>query len=114
MKSKSPFYVKPIVLMLTGAVESNFLLPTLKTHLDFVESQLATSPDNGKYLCGADVTGVDIMMSFPLGAVRGKHGFTKEKYPKLWEYVDRLQAMDGYKRAVQKIIDVDGKYDPEL
>ena len=88
MKSKSPFLVKPIVLMLTGAVESNFLLPTLKTHLDFVESQLATSPE--------------------------KHGFTKEKYPKLWEYVDRLQAMDGYKRAVQKIIDVDGKYDPEL
>ena len=114
MKSKSPFFVRPIVTMLTGAVESNFLLPTLKTHLDFVENQLATSPDNGEYLCGADLTGVDIVMSLPLSAVRGKHGFTKEKYPKLWAYVDRLQAMDGYKRAVQKIIDVDGRYDPEL
>ena len=114
MKSKSPFFLKPIVTMLTGAVESNFLLPTLKTHLEFIESQLATSPDNGKYLCGADMTGVDIVMSFPLGAFRGKHGFTKEKYPKIWAYVDRLEAMDGYKKAVQKIIDVDGKYDPEL
>ena len=114
MKSKSPFFVKPIVTMLTGAVESNFLLPTLKTHLEFIESQLATSPDNGKYLCGANMTGVDIVMSFPLGAIRGKHGFTQEKYPKIWAYVDGLQAMDGYKRAVQKIIDVDGKYDPEL
>ena len=114
MKLKSPFFVKPLVTMLTGAVESNFLLPTLKTHLDFVENQLATSPDNGEYLCGANMTGVDILMSFPLGEVRGKHGFTKEKYPKLWAYVDRLQATDGYKRAVQKIIDVDGRYEPEI
>ena len=114
MKSKSPFFVKPIVLMLTGAVESSFLLPTLKLHLDFLESQLATSPDSGEYLCGADMTGADIMMSLPLSAVRGKHGFTKGKYSKLWAYVDKLEAMDGYKRAVQKIIDIDGKYDPEL
>ena len=100
--------------MLTGAVESSFLRPTLKTHLEFLESQLATSPDSGEYLCGTDMTGADIMMSLPLSAVRGKHGFMKEKYPKLWAYVDKLEAMDGYKRAVQKIIDIDGKYDPDL
>ena len=114
MKSKSPFFLKPIVMMLTGAVESSFLLPTLKLDFDFIESQLATSPDNGEYLCGADMTGVDIMMSLPLGAVRGKYGFTKEKYPNLWAYVVKLEAMDGYKRAVQKIIDIDGRFDPEL
>lgn len=54
--------------MITGAIETKFLTPNLKTQFDFLESQLATSPDEGGYLCGAELTGADIMMSFPLGA----------------------------------------------
>lgn len=53
-------------------------------------------------------------MSFPLGAAKGRSSFTKEKYPALWDYVGRIEAMDGFKRAVQKIIDVEGSYDPSL
>lgn len=53
-------------------------------------------------------------MSFPLGAAKGRSTFTKAKYPALWDYVDRIEAMDGFKRAVQKIIDVEGSYDPSL
>jgi len=53
-------------------------------------------------------------MGFPLGAARGRSTFSEEKHPKLWAYVDSLEAMEGYKRAVQKIIDVEGSYDPSL
>jgi glutathione S-transferase len=76
-----------------------------------LESQLNSSPGNGQYLCGPHLTGADILLSFPLIAGRVRAGLTKEKYPKLYEYVDRLEAEAGYKRAVQKIIEVEGKFE---
>jgi glutathione S-transferase len=36
---------------------------------------------------------------------------TKELYPKLWAYIDRLENEPGYKKAADKIIEVDGKFD---
>jgi len=44
-------------------------------------------------------------------AGRGTVGLTKEDYPKLHAYVDRLEAEPGYKRAVEKIIELDGKFE---
>ena len=114
IKKQSPFFIKPIVLMITGGVESKFLNPELDKNFDFLESQISTSPDNGEYLCGPQLTGADILMSFPLGAAKGRSSFSKEKHPKLWAYVDRIEALEGYKKAVQKIIEVDGSYDPTL
>jgi glutathione S-transferase len=51
------------------------------------------------------------MMSFPLIAGRAEAGLAKEKYPKLYAYVDRLEAERGYKRAVEKIIEIEGKFE---
>ena len=51
-------------------------------------------------------------MNFPLGAIKGRYGFTKEMCPLLWDWVERLEAMEGYKKSVQKIIDVEGSYEP--
>lgn len=50
-------------------------------------------------------------MSFPLIAAKGRAGLTKEKYPKLWAYVDKLEAEPGYKKAAEKIIEIDGKFE---
>ena len=50
-------------------------------------------------------------MSFPLIAARGRSGLTKEKYPKLSAYVDRLEAEKGYKKAAEKIVELDGKFE---
>ncbi|KAL9097089.1 MAG: hypothetical protein Q9163_006381 [Psora crenata] len=114
MKEKSPFFIKPVTLMLTGAMESKFLEPNLRNQFDFLEDQLKTSPNGGQYLCGTDLTGADIILSFPLGAARGKVGLTQEKYPKLWEYVHKLEQREGFQRAIQKIIDIEGSYSPAL
>ena len=51
-------------------------------------------------------------MSFPLLASTGRAGLTKQKYPNLWAYVERLESIESYKRAVQKIIEIEGTYDP--
>ena len=67
LKTRVPFFLKPLILLITSAVESNYIFPNLKTQFDFLESQLATSPDEGDFLCGKTLTGADIMMSAPLG-----------------------------------------------
>ena len=73
--------------MITGTIESKFLAPNYKTNFDFLESQIASSPDGGDYLCGRELSGADIMMSFPLLAAKDGNRvpiFTQENYPKLW------------------------------
>lgn len=103
--------------MITSAIESKVVHPNLKANFDFLESQLASSPDQGAFLCGPNLTGADILLSFPLSAARDSSrstGFTEQAYPLLSAYVDRLQAREGHKRAVQKIVEVEGSYDASV
>jgi glutathione S-transferase len=50
-------------------------------------------------------------MSFPIIVAKGRAGLTEERYPKLWAYAARLEEEEGYKRAAQKIIEIDGKFE---
>ncbi|KAF8864197.1 glutathione S-transferase I [Acephala macrosclerotiorum] len=110
-ESSVPFFIRPITNAISGKISSGFLEPNFKTHFEFLESQLKTSPNNGKYLCGPNLTGADILLSFPLIAGRGRAGLTKEKYPLLYQYIDRLREEPGYKKAAQKIIEIEGSFD---
>lgn len=114
IKQKSPFFIKPIANAIAGNIGSMFVRPNLESNFSFLESQLKSAPDGGGFLCGSKLTGADILMSFPLGAAKGQFGFTKEKYPALWAYVDRLENMEAYKKSIQKIIEVEGSYDPPV
>ena len=49
-------------------------------------------------------------MIFPVEAAQGRAGLTKEKYPNIAGYIERIQARDGYKRSVQKIEKEFGEY----
>lgn len=49
-------------------------------------------------------------MSFPLVAAKQRAGLTKESYPELFEYVQRLEGEEGYKRAVEKIVEIEGEF----
>ena len=84
------------------------------THFTYLESQLASSPEGGKYLCGPNLTGADILLSFPLIAGKGRTGLTKEKYPKLWAYVEALEQEPGYKKSIEKIVEIDGKFEASI
>lgn len=106
-----PFFIKPITKMIASNVFDTFLNPMFATHFKFLEQQLETSPGGGKYICGITLSGADIMMSFPLIAGQEQTGLTKEKYPKLAAYIEMLQQEPGYKRAVEKIVQIEGKYE---
>ncbi|SZF01510.1 unnamed protein product [Blumeria hordei] len=109
-----PFFLKPITHVISSKVHSGFLGPNFETHFGFLEQQLSSAPNGGKYLCGQNLTGADILMSFPLIAAKSKSsltGLTEAKYPVLSAYVDGLEKEPGYKKAVEKIIEIEGKFE---
>ena len=91
-----------------------FLRPQFETHYKFLESQLETSPNGGEYLCGKDLTAADVLMSFPMEAGQSRSGMSKEQFPKIWAYVDRLHGREAYKRSVEKIKAVEGSFKTNL
>lgn len=94
--------------MISSKVDSVFLQHNLATHLDFLESQVNSSPGGGRFLCGDDLAGADIMMSYPLEEAVNRGIITAGKYPGLVSYVQRIQERDAYKRATSKIAQIEG------
>lgn len=108
--SPVPFFIKPITRGIADKVDTMYLTDNFATHFGFLESQLSSSPDNGEYLCGAELTAADILMSFPIIAASDK--VDAEKYPKLKAYVAKLQGHEGYLGSIKKIEEVSGmKYE---
>ena len=144
MRENSPFFIRPVASLMTGMVESRYLHPNLSTHLDFLESQLGSAPStisaasgwvgSGRggreggasqdsqdsnsastdFFCGDNLTGADIAMSFPLLGAKDRAGLTKDSYPLLWAYVERLEGIESYQRAVRKIREVEGGYEAKV
>ena len=102
-----PFFIKPVTRAVATKIEDAFLNANLATQFSFLESQLATSPDNGKFLCGKYLTSADILLSFPL--VAGKDRIPTASYPKLKAYIERLENHPGYLRSVKKVEEVTGE-----
>ncbi|KAF2431491.1 thioredoxin-like protein [Tothia fuscella] len=104
-----PFFVRPITRVIASQVENSFLNQNHKSNLDFLESQIKSSPGNGEFLCGAQLTAADIMMIFPLQGAQTGAGLTKEDYPLLTAYIDRLTESPAYKRAIKKVEETSGE-----
>ncbi|TVY35844.1 Glutathione S-transferase, partial [Lachnellula occidentalis] len=109
--SPVPFFIKPITTRVGDKILTSFVEPNCVTHFSFLESQLQTS--GGQYLCGKHLTGADILISFPLIAGKGS-AYTKEKYPLVWAYTERLEKEKGYVKAVEKIVELEGEFSASL
>ncbi|KAJ7287077.1 glutathione S-transferase [Mycena rebaudengoi] len=108
-----PFFIKPVTGKVAAGVGTGYLNNNFTTHFTFLEEQLTSAPSGGPYLCGAKLSGADILMSYPLIAAPSFGApLSKEGYPKLWAYTELLKESEGFKRAVKKIIEVDGEYNP--
>lgn len=103
----APFFIKPITRGIAGRVDTMFLNNEYKTHFSFLEQQVATSPEGGKWLCGKEMTAADILMSFPL--IAGRKKMDRSKYPKLLAYVDMMEASEGYQASIKKAEEATGE-----
>jgi len=105
-----PFFIRPITSGIASKINSGFLDANFKTHFGFLENTLKTS--GGDYLCGPHLTGADILLSFPLMAGKSRIPMlTSVAYPKLFAYIERLENEPGYKKAIEKVISVEGKFE---
>jgi glutathione S-transferase len=114
--SPVPFFIRPVTSQISGKLNKAFVDPGFVTHFTFLEEQLASAPDGGPYLCGAKLTGADIMMSYPVMVLTGGMGerspayLNKEAFPKVFAYAEVLKASESYKRAVDRIVALEGEY----
>ena len=93
---RSPALIRPIANGIVNNVEKNFLGPNLKTHLDYIESELAQH----LWFAGEALSGADIQMSFALEAASARG--SKGAYPKIAAFLQRIHARPGYLRALEK------------
>ena len=91
-----PFFVKPIARKISGSVKSSFIHPQAALHLAHINSEL----ENRKWLVGNSLSGADIMMSYPLQAAADRFDFAD--YPNIRTYLQRIEAHEAYRRAVEK------------
>lgn len=91
-----PFFVKPIARKITGNTRHNFIDPQTSLHLGHVDESLK----GRAWLLGNDITGADIMMSYPLQAAAARFGL--DAYRNIRAYLARIEADPAYIRAVKK------------
>lgn len=112
-KAPVPFFLKPITNGVAGKIDGSFVDPELKTHFDFLEDYLIKSPGGGEFFCGNSITGADIMIHFGLEGATRRVPLSETSYPKLYEYMRRLQKRDAYQRAADRVSKDSGeKYVP--
>ena len=81
----------------------------MKTHLEFLEDYLTKSPNGGEFFCGSSITGADIMIHFALEGATQRAPLSESSYPKLYEYMRRLQGRDAYKKAGERVSEASGE-----
>lgn len=117
IRNSPPFFVRPITSIVASQVESAFLNRNVEGNLNFLEERLKTAPGGGPWICGKNLTAADILLSFPVIAA-GMRVLTdkkqRDKYPLLAAYSKRLQEVEGYKKAVTKIEQIEGKFSASM
>jgi len=97
IKTKSPFFVRPVARAIADKALTTFVLPNLGRNLDFMESELGKS----EWFAGAQFSAADIQMSFPLEAARARGGLD-EKRPRLMNFLEKIHARPAYRRAIER------------
>jgi glutathione S-transferase len=94
-----PLLVKLVVnrIPFLGKKVAKRIQPMIDVHLDYVESELAQRP----WFAGEEISGADIMMSFPLEAARNRAGLDGSR-PHTVAWLDRIHARPAYQAALAK------------
>jgi glutathione S-transferase len=91
-----PFFVRPVARMIANKVSESFVDPQLELHVGYMESELGKST----WFAGAEFSGADIQMSFPVEAAVRRAGDTPR--PHLSSFLDRIHGRAAYKRALER------------
>jgi len=93
----APWPISAVARRIAGTVQSSFINPQLKRHLDYMEAGLAAHT----WFAGEEFTAADVQMSFPLEAAVLRAGLNASR-PRLMAFLDRVHARGAYKRALER------------
>jgi glutathione S-transferase len=96
-KAPVPWPISAVARRIAGTVQSTFIGPQLKRHLDYMEAELAAHA----WFAGEAFTAADVQMSFPLEAAVSRAGLNSTR-PHLMDFLNRIHARDAYKRALER------------
>ncbi len=94
--AKMPFFAKPIANGIADRVLGAYIDPNIAEQMAFVDAHLKAND----WFAGPEISGADIMMSFPLEAAksRGAAGGA----PAIAAYMERYQARPAFRRALER------------
>ncbi len=92
-----PFFVKPVARGIADKVRKTFVLPNIRTHLDYLEQELKARD----WFAGPAFSAADVQMSFPLEAAKARGGLDAQR-PRLMDWLARVQARPAYQRALER------------
>ena len=96
LPNRAPGLMKGLVKSIAGRAQQGFVDPQIKAHADYWEAELSKS----EWFAGAELTGADIMMSFPLEAGAARGGAASRPHVKA--FLDRIHARPAYQRALER------------
>lgn len=94
---RSPFLVRPILMLIEKAVNQRYINPTLHSELDYIEQHLT----DHIWLAGSEFSAADVLMTFLLEAVCVNLA-TRDQHPRIFAYLDRARARPAYQRAINR------------
>jgi len=97
VESSAPWLIRPIAKAISAQVKSLFIEPNMKAVLDHMDAELAKSP----WFAGAELTGADFMMIFPVEAAAVRAGLQTD-HPRLHEYLERVHTRPAYRKALER------------
>ena len=89
-----PALLRPLARLIGYGAAKAYIDPEIRKHVAFWDAELGKSA----YFAGPQLTGADIMMSFPLQAAAARGGLT----PRLTTYLSGLQARPAYQASLQR------------
>ncbi len=96
LPNRAPGLMKGLVKSIASKAQNRFVDPQIKAHADYWEAELSKSV----LFAGDQMTGADIMMSFPLEAGIARGGAASRPHVKA--FVDRVHARPAYQRALER------------
>jgi glutathione S-transferase len=93
----APLLVRPVAKAIANRGEATFIDPQLKAHFDYWEAELAETG----WFVGSDLTGADIMMSFPIEAAAHR-AYALVGRPNLAAFLEKIHARPAYQRALER------------
>jgi glutathione S-transferase len=94
---QSPALIRPLVGGIASKVQSAFVDPQLKLHIDYWEAELAASG----WFAGDRFSAADVVMSFPVEAAADRVGYGPDR-PRLKAFLTAIHARPANVRALER------------